>query len=161
MLRSVLVVLVCATATVSSSWARGTEPLREASGTVKRVADGDTITVGEGDAAVTVRLRCVDTPEIAHHERTVQPYGPEAAEFTRRALIGKAVRLVYHRREPRDRYGRLLAYVFLDDGRLFNAELIRHGLARTTRFKCLYRKELKALETQAREQRRGLWSTPR
>lgn len=131
---------------------------REVLATVQRVVDGDTIVIGKGRAAIHVRLRCIDTPEVAHRDRRAEPYGPEARTFTRQALSGQAVRLVYHVREPRDRYDRLLAYVFLKDGTFFNGELVRRGLAQLTRFQCLYRKQLKSLETEARAQRRGLWA---
>ncbi len=131
---------------------------QEVLATVHRVVDGDTIVIGKGRKAIHVRLRCIDTPEVAHRDQRAEPYGPDAQAFTRQALTGQAVRLVYHVREPRDRYDRLLAYVFLKDGTLFNAELVRRGLAQVTRFKCIYRKQLKTLETEARVQKRGLWA---
>ena len=155
------VVLLVATLNPVATQARQVEPTREYVGVVSRGVDGDTIVVGKGRKAIHVRLRCVDTPEIAHGEGRDELYGREATAFTRAALDGKPVRLLYHRREPFDHYGRLLAYVFLDDGTLFNAELVRQGLARVTRFKCLYRKQVKALEAGAKGQRRGLWSRRR
>lgn len=141
----------------ASARMRGPEPTREMTGVVSRVIDGDTIVVGQGKRAVTVRLRCIDTPEIESRRRRGEPFGREAKSFAQRALQGRTVRLVYHRREPRDRYARLLAYVFLDDGRLFNADLVRGGYARTSRFKCNFRKQMKALEKEAQRARRGLW----
>ena len=137
------------------------EPTRDYTTTVSRVIDGDTIVVDDGNNGLHVRLRCVDSPEIAHGAQRTQPYGREAAQLTRSALSGQRVRLVYHTREPLDRYNRLLAYVFLENGTLFNAELVRLGYARTTRFKCLYRDQVKALESEARRQHRGLWGARR
>jgi len=141
----------------ASARSRGPEPTREMTGVVSRVVDGDTIVVGEGQNAVTVRLRCVDTPEIESRKRRGEPYGREAKAFAQRSLQGRRVRLLYHRREPRDRYGRLLAYVILEDGSLFNADLIRGGYARTTRFKCNYRQQMKAWEKEAQRAGRGMW----
>jgi len=137
--------------------ARQAEATQEYAGVVSRVVDGDTIIVGKGRKALKVRLRCIDTPEVEHRERRAQPFGAEAQAFTRAALSGQHVRLRFHKREPRDRYDRLLAYVFLDDDTLFNAEIVRRGLARVSRFKCLYKKQMKALEAEAMRHRRGIW----
>jgi micrococcal nuclease len=98
--------------------------------TVTAVLDGDTIEVTWPAQPRTevVRLLGVDTPETIHPSRPVQCFGPEASRFTRRRLLGQAVQLRFDR-ERRDRYGRLLAYVEVGDGR-FNDELLRGGYAR-------------------------------
>jgi len=128
--------------------------------TVTAVIDGDTIRVGEGWRRTTVRLIGVDTPEVAHGERRGEPFGPEATEFTRRALAGRRVRLEVQPHDQIDAYGRLLAYVFLEDGTLFNRELVRQGYARAyTRFQFAYREEFRRLEAEARAAGRGMWAT--
>lgn len=128
------------------------------------VVDGDTIRVDLHGSSTTVRLIGVDTPEVAdRHDPSVppQPFACEAAAFTRRALTGKTVRLEYEPGERLDRYGRTLAYVFLDDGTFFNRELVRGGYAHAyTRFQFRYRKQFRADESAARRDRRGLWAPP-
>src|SRR5687767_4907398 len=91
--------------------------------TVVRVVDGDTLLL---DRKERVRLIGVDTPESVDPRRPVQQFGKEAADFTRRIVQGKRVRLEFDR-DREDRYGRTLAYVFLEDGTLLNAEIVRHG----------------------------------
>jgi len=108
---------------------------------VERVVDGDTIAVRLGGREEYVRLIGVDTPETVKPDTPVQCFGERASHFTKRRLTGRRVRLVFGA-EPRDVYGRLLAYVYLAqrtfDGsqpaqspqRLFNAVLAQRGLAR-------------------------------
>jgi micrococcal nuclease len=96
-------------------------------GHVERVVDGDTIRVRVGTALETVRYIGVDTPETVHPTRGVEPYGKAASRFNASLVEGKQVRLEFDV-ERRDRYGRLLAYVYVDT--LFvNAELVRRGYA--------------------------------
>ena len=123
--------------------------------TVVRVVDGDTLLL-DGDERV--RLIGIDTPETVDPRRPVQYFGKEAAAFTRRMAEGKRVRLDYDQ-ERTDRYGRTLAYVFLEDGTFLNAEIIRQGYAHAyTRFPFQYSDQFRAYEREAREQRRGLWA---
>ncbi|MCK6555573.1 thermonuclease family protein [Candidatus Binatia bacterium] len=127
--------------------------------TVATVIDGDTIRVGDRWQQTTVRLIGVDTPEVAHGERPGEPFGREATEFTRRALTGRRVRLEVRPEDRIDAYGRLLAYVFLEDGTFFNRELVRQGYARAyTRFRFAYRDEFRRLEAEARAAGRGMWA---
>lgn len=121
---------------------------------VTRVLDGDTIVLDNGE---TVRLIGVDAPEIHHPEIPVQRFGQEAAEFLRRFAEGFECTLEYEPNDIRDRYGRLLAYVFVGD-RLANAEIIRRGYAYAyTRFPFRRQAEFIALEREAREYQYGLW----
>ena len=123
--------------------------------TVVRVIDGDTVVLETGDR---VRLIGVDTPETVHPSKPVEHYGKEASAYTKGLLEGKTVRLEYDQ-QTRDRYGRILAYVFRDS--LFiNAELIKQGYAHAyTRypFKQEYMDLFRSLEQKARESGRGLW----
>lgn len=91
---------------------------------VKRVIDGDTFVI---DTDERVRLIGIDTPETVHPTVEVQPFGPEASEFTKNAIEGKQVRLEFDV-DLYDRYNRLLAYAYYDDIFL-NEELILKGLA--------------------------------
>jgi endonuclease YncB( thermonuclease family) len=119
-----------------------------------RVIDGDTI---ELDHKEIVRLIGVDTPETKHPRMPVQYYGREAAAFTRRLLEGHRVRLEYDQTRH-DRYGRTLAYVYLENGTLANGEIILQGYGHAyTRFPFQYMEEFRLLERQARDGQRGLW----
>ena len=118
-----------------------------------RVIDGDTLELAGGER---VRLIGVDTPESVDPRRAEEVFGREAAAFTRRQAEGQRVRLEYDE-ESRDSYGRLLAYIFLPDGTLLNAEIIRQGYGFAyTRFPYRRQAEFVALEREAREQRRGV-----
>jgi micrococcal nuclease len=128
------------------------------SGRVVEVIDGDTIRVSIVGVVESVRLIGVDTPEI-DPRRPVELFGKEASEFTRRSCLGEDVRL---ERDPqgdtRDKYGRLLRYVYLPDGTLLNAEIIRQGYGHAyTRFPYAKMETFRALEREAREAGRGLW----
>ncbi len=96
---------------------------------VVRVVDGDTIQVCcvFGDR-VTVRYVGVDTPETHHPMKGVEYFGMKAAEANRKLVDGKTVRLEFDVQEQ-DRYGRLLAYVYLEEGTFVNAWLVENGYA--------------------------------
>ena len=123
---------------------------------VERVVDGDTLLLKGG---VRVRLIGVDTPESVKPNSPVEPLGLEAAEFTRSQVEKRTVRLEFDR-ERRDRYQRILAYVYLGDT-LLNEELIRAGFSRAeTRFPYdsgMKRRFINA-EKEARHAHRGLWA---
>lgn len=124
---------------------------------VVRVVDGDTIKVRLNGKEENVRLIGVDTPETVHPTQPVQPYGPEASAFTKAQLTGKQVGLEFDV-EERDRYGRLLAYVWLGD-QMFNRILVQEGYAQIATFppNVKYADEFLALQREAREANRGLW----
>jgi len=124
---------------------------------VTRVVDGDTIEARIGDEVEDVRLIGVDTPETVKPEAPVECFGAEASSFTHRVLEGQTVRLVLGA-ERRDVYDRLLAYAFIDH-ELFNAELVRRGLARTLRIppNTLHSALFRRLELRAARAGRGLW----
>lgn len=127
---------------------------------VTSVTDDDTIGVGRGWRYQKVRLIGVDTPETVHPEKPVEPFGPEAPDFTERKLGGQRVHLAFEPASQYDRYDRLLAYVFLADGALFNAELIKQGYARViapSPFR--YYEEFKHYERGAKTDGLGIWSS--
>ena len=122
---------------------------------VIRVVDGDTLVLQNDER---VRLIGVDTPETKHPTKPVEPFGPEASLFTKHAVEGKTVRLKFDR-EKRDRYQRLLAYVYVGDWCL-NEEIIRAGYSEcVTRypFDRTMKARFKLAESEARNSRRGLW----
>ena len=126
---------------------------------VERVVDGDTLLLQSGER---VRLIGVDTPEIKHPKKPVEYFGKEASAFTRRVVEEKRVRLEFDQanaaRGHKDRYGRTLAYVFLENGTLLNAEIIKQGYGHAyTQFPFSRMEEFRRLEREAREEQRGLW----
>jgi micrococcal nuclease len=130
---------------------------------VERVIDGDTLLMENGER---VRFIGVDTPETKHPNKPVEHFGKEAAAFTRRMAEGKHVRLEFdpanaaraHKDSTQQR--RTLAYVFLEDGTLLNAKIIKQGYGFAyTRFPFARMEEFRRLEREAREQGRGLWAS--
>jgi micrococcal nuclease len=105
-----------------------------------------------------VRLIGVDTPETVHPEKPVEYFGEEASAFTKKMVEGKKVLLKYDF-QRRDKYGRLLAYVYLEDGTLLNAEIIKQGYGFAyTKYPFKYLDNFRRYEKEARENRRGLWA---
>ncbi|MBO8155574.1 MAG: thermonuclease family protein [Bacillaceae bacterium] len=128
---------------------------------VTRVIDGDTVHVQFNGEEETVRLLLIDTPETNHPSKPVQPYGREATDYARQVLENKTVMLELGT-EKRDKYGRMLAYVYID-GNLFNQMIIEKGLARVAYVfppNDKYVDQLRAAEATAREQKLGIWSIP-
>jgi len=122
--------------------------------TVTRVVDGDTLIL-EGNEKV--RLIGVDTPETNDRRRLVRSFAMEATDFTRRIAEGKRVRLEYDQSRT-DRFGRTLAYVFLEDGTFLNAEIIKQGYGFAyTKYPFRYMEEFRRYEPEAREAGRGMW----
>ncbi|SHH24381.1 micrococcal nuclease [Thermosyntropha lipolytica DSM 11003] len=124
---------------------------------VLRVVDGDTIIIDYNGKEERVRFIGVDTPETKHPQKGVEFYGREAYEFTRNLLEGERVTLKFDVQE-RDRYGRLLAYVYKDD--IFvNELLVKEGYARVLTIppNVKYAEHFLKLEREARKEGRGLW----
>jgi micrococcal nuclease len=122
--------------------------------TVTKNTDGDTLRLsGIG----RVRLIGVDTPEVYGG---VECYGHEASAFTERVLPpGTPVRYRLGV-DPRDRYGRALAYVWLRDGRFFNLMLVQRGYAQVLTIppNVDYADRFREAQRRARQAERGLWS---
>ena len=131
----------------------GEGPSRAGKARVERVVDGDTVALsGLG----TVRLIGIDTPEVFGR---AECFGRRASAFTRTVLSpGRRVRYRLGA-EERDRYGRALAYVWLPDGRLFNALLVEGGYAQplTIPPNDDYATRFVAAARRARRDGRGLW----
>lgn len=127
---------------------------------VYAVIDGDTVILSN---AKNVRYLGVDAPELRKKvsEQWVynpQPYAEEALKLNKELAEGKSVRLEFDS-EREDRYGRWLAYVFVGD-KMVNEELIRQGYAKVyaRSHNLKYEERLKAAETEAKINQRGLWS---
>ena len=137
---------------------RGT-PAPEGEATVTRVVDGDTVHVALGGQDETVRYIGVDTPESVKPNTPVQCFAKAASAANERLVDGERVRLAYDV-ERRDRYGRLLAYVYrARDDAFVNAALVRDGYARTMTIppNVRFADRFAALAREARESGRGLW----
>ena len=120
-----------------------------------RVVDGDTIEVAQFGA---VRLIGIDTPEMNYDLGVPQPFAEEAKKCCERLVDGKEVSLLFDV-QKRDKYGRVLAYVFVGDT-FVNAELVKAGLAKAYHIppNRKYRTRLKRFERRARDKSRGIWS---
>jgi micrococcal nuclease len=130
-----------------------------ASGTVTRVVDGDTVHVRIGDDDERVRYIGVDTPETVKPNTPVQCFGEVASHYNRRLVAGQPVRLRFDA-ERRDKYGRLLAYVYrASDGLFVNAALVRGGYGTTLTIppNTAHASQFAVLERHARDHRIGLW----
>ncbi|MBW2200495.1 MAG: thermonuclease family protein [Deltaproteobacteria bacterium] len=92
---------------------------------VKWVSDGDTIVLMDGRH---VRYIGINTPEVKHADKKAEPYGYQAKNFNTKLLYSRRVRLEFDK-ERYDQFGRLLAYVFLEDGTFVNKAILEHGLA--------------------------------
>src|SRR3954454_8506096 len=137
----------------------GDEPSAPGEAVVTRVVDGDTLHVAMGGTDETVRYIGVDTPESVKPSTPVQCFAKAASAANERLVDGRHVRMVYDV-ERRDRYGRLLAYVYrADDGAVVTEALVREGYARTLTIppNVRFASRFATLARQAREARRGLW----
>ena len=132
---------------------------------VDRVIDGDTFVAVIDGNQERVRLIGMDTPETKHPRKGVEPFGPEASAFTKDLIEGKEVFLEFDVQE-RDRYGRVLAYVWLSEGEpeeaMLNAILVRVGLAVVSTYPPNVRHErlFRAMQQEARSRGVGLWGAP-
>ena len=127
---------------------------------VVRVVDGDTIRVRLDGRTERVRYIGVDTPESVKPGTPVQCYAKRAAAANAALVAGRSVRLVGDV-EQRDRYGRMLAYVYREpDGAFVNAALVRDGFARplTIAPNVAHARQFDGLARDARHARRGLWA---
>ena len=127
---------------------------------VVRVADGDTIDVDMNGRIETVRMIGVDTPETHKPDTPVQCYGPEATAYTKQLIGRQKVRLEADPLETnRDRYDRLLRYIYLPDETLIEEKLIAEGYGFAYTFFPFAKSELfEKLEQSAEQAAKGLWS---
>lgn len=129
--------------------------------TVTKVTDGDTIHIEMDGRDEKVRLIGINTPETVDPRRPVQCFGKEASTRMKELASGNIVRLEYDdSQNTRDAYGRLLAYVYLEDNQMLNRKMVAEGYAYEYTYLTPYRyqKEFRELQILAKSSKRGLWS---
>lgn len=129
---------------------------------VLSIADGDTITVDMEGKKEKIRFIGVDTPEVNHGEGTApaQCYADKAKAFVENGIDGKRVKLVADSKgSNRDKYGRLLRYVYTHDDRNLDELLVSEGYGFAVDAFAYSRKEdFLSLMNQAKEYKKGLWA---
>lgn len=123
--------------------------------------DGDTIQVVMEGHNEKIRMIGVDTPETHDPRKPIQCFGKAAAVFTEKTIGLNRVRLEADpENSNRDRYDRLLRYVYLPDGTLVNKKIIEEGYGfALTAFPFTKLEEFRQAEKSAREQNKGLWAS--
>jgi micrococcal nuclease len=129
--------------------------------TVDKFEDGDTIRVNMEGKTETIRFIGVDTPETQDPRKPVQCFGKAAAAHTKEIIGQSRVRLEADpTNSNRDRYDRLLRYIYLPDGTLVNKKIVADGFGFvTTGFPFIKMEEFKAAESAARSANLGLWGS--
>ncbi len=127
---------------------------------VTSVVDGDTLKIDFNGTETKVRLIGVDTPESVHPDKTKNTnYGKIASNYTKSLIEGKNITLEFDVSET-DKYGRLLAYVYLENGEMLNEKLVKEGYAQIATYapNVKYADKFKALQEQARKNKIGFWA---
>lgn len=128
---------------------------------VTKILDGDTIQVKIGKEIYTIRMLGIDTPETVDPRKKPQCYGKEASDKTKELLTGYSVTIKTDSTQNiLDKFGRILAYIDREDGLSINQYLLQNGYAREYTYDKKYEKQntFKTLETNAKEEKLGLWS---
>lgn len=129
---------------------------------VLKVLDGDTFQIKIDKRLQTVRMLGIDTPETVDPRKKVQCYGKEASKKTKEILSKHSVRLVLDSSQNTlDKFGRILAYVYRDDGLYMNQYLLENGYAREYTYSKQYKEQMdfKSIENQASISKLGLWNS--
>lgn len=127
---------------------------------VADVVDGDTVKVVTSEGVVGIRLIGIDTPETVHPTKPVECYGPEASAEATRLLAGQRVWVELDSSQgTTDRYGRTLAYIWLDETTMVNYELVLGGFASEYTYDGRYnhQESFRDAERRAVAADRGLW----
>ena len=128
---------------------------------ITQTVDGDTVKADIDGKIETIRLIGIDTPETKDPRKSVQCFGQAASDYTKAGLLGQSVRLeADESQQNRDKYGRLLRYIFLADGTNFNEKLVAEGYAYeyTYRVPYQYQADFKDDQAAASAAQKGLWS---
>lgn len=127
---------------------------------VIRVIDGDTIEVRIGIKKEKVRLIGIDTPETVDPRKPVQCFGKEASQKAKKLMLNKKIRLEADETgSNKDKYNRLLRYVYLKDGTLVNEYMVKEGYAFTyIQFPFKYMTKFKQYQSEAQSANKGLWN---
>lgn len=137
------------------------EPVSNPLHKVIKVVDGDTLNIDLDGKTQTIRLIGLNTPETVDPRKPVECFGKEASSKSKELLTGKQVRIEKDASQGDfDKYNRLLAYVFLEDGTNFNKFMIEQGFGYeyTYNLPYKYQKEFKLAQEQAKAQKKGLWA---
>lgn len=152
---------VIVTPTTSSQAVEGASTGRQIAQVVK-VVDGDTIEVELGGVREKIRIIGLDTPETVDPRKEVQCFGKEASNFAKENLAGKTVYLESDRTQAnRDKYKRLLRFLFLNEGSLdFGKLMILEGFGHeyTYDIPYKYQKEYRQAQVEAQTAKKGLWA---
>jgi len=158
--RQVVLLIVAIAALLLAPWlaedASSPSQLEPGTYRVQRVVDGDTLVLTN---QARIRLIGADTPETVRPNHPVEPWGPEATQFTREFVTGRDVRLQFDGPQ-KDKYDRFLAHVWVGD-RMLEEELIRAGLATAAtdyRYSSAMKTRFLAAQDQGRAAGRGIWS---
>ena len=125
-----------------------------------KCVDGDTFKINYNGTVTKVRLIGVDTPEsVSSNKSKNNKYGVEASNYTKERLEGQTVYLEFDVQKT-DKYGRLLAYVYLEDGTMYNKELLEKGYAQIATYppNVKYVDEFTQIQKQAKENKVGFWA---
>ncbi|MCY7962712.1 thermonuclease family protein [Bacillus inaquosorum] len=128
--------------------------------TLDRAVDGDTIKVIYNGKKDTVRYLLVDTPETKKPNSCVQPYGEDASKRNKELVNSGELQLEFDKGDRRDKYGRLLAYVYVD-GKSVQETLLKEGLARVAYVyepNTKYIDQFRLDEQEAKSEKRSIWS---
>jgi len=128
---------------------------------VAKVVDGDTIDIIMNGQTERLRLIGINTPETVDPRKPVECFGREASDNAKKLLSGQEVRVEADAsQEDRDKYGRLLRYVWRRDGLFYNLEAIKDGFAYeyTYQIPYQYQEDFKAAQKNAEENKLGLWA---
>lgn len=126
-----------------------------------RAVDGDTLIAKVNGKEEYIRLLLVDTPETKHPDIEIQPFGPEAHHLIKATFSPSEPIQIEYGTNKRDKYERLLAYVYTKEGKMYNKILLEKGLARIAYVyppNDKYVKEFRRIENKAMEQSIGIWS---
>jgi len=159
-----LTLLLFAYALLLSSCSNESVPTSPNSATVKEVVDGDTIDIAIGGKTERVRLIGINTPETKHPTKGVECFGPEASAYTEQLLPEGTALRVERDVEARDKYGRLLLYVYIANSNVFvNLDLVMNGYARPMVFEpnTAHMVDFAQAATQAELRNVGLWQACR
>lgn len=128
---------------------------------VMKVLDGDTFEISVNDKIFSVRMMGIDTPETVDPRKPVQCFGKEASDMNKNLISSTNVRLKIDKNiKSLDKYNRILAYVYREDGLFVNKFLLENGYAREYTFsnqKYEMQTEFKKMQKEAKKNKRGLW----
>ena len=128
---------------------------------VLKVIDGDTLAIEMSGKSETLRLIGINTPETVDPRKPVECFGKEASDKAKKLLTGQDIKVEKDpTQDERDKYNRLLVYVYKEDGLFFNKYMVEEGYAYeyTYNLPYEYQTEFKAAQVVAEQKKIGLWA---